>query len=268
MKTIFAFLIMIIFVGTISCQESGNKNSPKEDLERLSPPDKLIDRASYMIGYTMGENLKRDSLNNVNLNYLIAGIKDVLEDKELLISKSILDSTNNELQEMLNERMKQKQLMKGRDAEKNKEEAYAFLENNKKDKRVITLPSGLQYKIINKGYGSSPKEDDYLKIHAVARILNGKELDNSYNREQPIYIQLDPKVFKCWQESLLLMKKGSKWTLYSPPELAFGNEGNEMIPANKVMIFDLELLDFQIEPFEDAPKDLPPMDQRPNPKQF
>jgi len=259
MKKFSIILTMLMLVSTIACQENkGTTNGDSKD--RIAKPEKLSDRFGYLVGSTMGQNFKRDSIYDANYEYILQGIKDVLEDNELLLTPEELDSTNGEIQIIINERNQRQMLAKRQFTEANKEESFKFLEENKKKKGVVTMPSGLQYKVINKGAGYSPRDGDYLKVHVVGRILNGKEFDNSYKRNEPINLQLSQdKVVRCWYEALTKMKKRSKWIIYSPAELAFGEEGMQDIPANKAIIFELELLDFQLDPYDpDNPMGLPP----------
>lgn len=261
MKNIIALLIIALIIAFTACSETKQDILKNKDISKMPQPDKLIDRISYMIGYSMGKNLEKDSIYNINLEYVVAGIRNVLENKDLLMDKTLMDSTMKEYQVILDQRTKSKMLNDLRAVEDNKKEAYAFLEENKKNKDIIVTPSGLQYKIIKNGSGNSPKPGDYLKLHAVATVYNGEEFDNSYKRNKPIFLQMTPNLLKAWAEALQLMKKGSKWMIYAPAELAMGDKGNEKVPPNKLLIFELELLDFQIQPYEESPM-APKMESR------
>lgn len=126
--------------------------------------------------------------------------------------------------------------------EKNKAEGLAFLEQNKKKEGVVTLPNGLQYKVISSGNGPSPKATDTVKVHYKGTLIDGREFDSSYRRGEPAVFPLN-KVIKGWTEGLQLMKVGDKWTLYIPSELGYGENGaGEMIGPNSTLIFDVELL--------------------------
>ncbi|ROL59382.1 hypothetical protein D9V86_10725 [Bacteroidetes/Chlorobi group bacterium ChocPot_Mid] len=246
------FLLMFAFT-LFSCQESKKSynNNPKDT---LANPVELIDKFSYMVGSTMGSNFDRDSLYNVNYDYLVQGIKDALA-KKLKFNKEQFDAINDTMQKVLFQKQKNKVMRERKAAEDAKKEAYEFLAKNKLEKDVKTLPSGLQYKVIKEGSGSSPKPGDYITINAVAYPLNGKEISNTYKDKKPIKAQLKEGMLLAWMQSIPLMKIGSKWKIWAPSELAFGERGMNDIPGNKVMIFEIELLDFQIEPYPDMPQE-------------
>jgi FKBP-type peptidyl-prolyl cis-trans isomerase FklB len=258
MKNLRVLLIMVLLLSAISCGEKQSADDlRKRDFSKLEKPKALIDRFSYFVGYNLGMKFKRDSLVDLNYDYFFAGIRNFLEEKQPLMTKAELDSTMAQMQSVLTERS-QKGLINQREVvESNKREAFEFLEKNKKESGVVSLPSGLQYKILVKGSGSPPRDNDYVKIQAIGTFLNGKEFDNSYAKGKPIYLQMVKGVLPCWLEALKLMNKGAKWRLFSPPDLAF-KEGNEMFPPYKVVIFDVELVDFQIEAYPDNLMNLPP----------
>jgi FKBP-type peptidyl-prolyl cis-trans isomerase len=127
-------------------------------------------------------------------------------------------------------------------ARKNKEEGRAFLEENGKKKDVVTLPSGLQYRIIEEGKGNSPGPTSFVTVHYRGTNLDGTEFDSSYNRGEPAVFQTSG-VISGWCEALQLMSEGAKWELFIPPDLAYGHNG--MPPAigpNATLIFKVELI--------------------------
>ena len=127
-------------------------------------------------------------------------------------------------------------------AEKNKKEGDAFLEANKKKDGVITLPSGLQYKIIKEGSGPKPTATQTVKCNYRGTLIDGKEFDSSYKRGEPTEFPVG-QVIKGWTEALQLMPVGSKWQLFIPSNLAYGeNGGGSMIGPNAALIFDIELI--------------------------
>jgi peptidylprolyl isomerase/FKBP-type peptidyl-prolyl cis-trans isomerase FklB len=125
--------------------------------------------------------------------------------------------------------------------------AKAFLANNAKQPGVVTLPDGLQYKIVHSGpaAGSKPHINDEVKVNYEGKLIDGKVFDSSYERGQPAAMPLKHLV-KAWQEALLLMRPGDEWILYVPPELGYGAEGagNGQIPGGAALIFRIELIDF------------------------
>ena len=130
---------------------------------------------------------------------------------------------------------------------KNLEAGQAYLEANKKKEGVVTLPSGLQYKIITEGKGKQPKSTDTVVAHYRGTLINGTEFDSSYKRNEPATFPV-AGVIKGWQEALPLMKEGAKWQVYIPAELAYGPRGaGDVIGPNEVLVFDIELLSVKSE---------------------
>jgi FKBP-type peptidyl-prolyl cis-trans isomerase FklB len=130
-------------------------------------------------------------------------------------------------------------------AEKNKAAGEAFLAENKKKERVVALPDGLQYKIITEGTGTTPKATDKVKVNYKGTLTDGTEFDSSYKRGEPAIFQVD-KVIAGWTEVLQLMKVGSKWDVYIPSNLAYGEHGTGMvIGPNQTLIFEVELISIE-----------------------
>jgi FKBP-type peptidyl-prolyl cis-trans isomerase FklB len=129
--------------------------------------------------------------------------------------------------------------------DKNKIEGDAFLTKNKKNKGVVTLPDGLQYKIITQGKGPKPTDTDVVLVNYAGTFINGKEFDSSYKRHEPISFPVGG-VIPGWTEALKLMPVGSTWMLYIPSELAYGEQGSPpTIPPNTLLIFKVELLEIK-----------------------
>jgi len=117
-----------------------------------------------------------------------------------------------------------------------------FLEENKKKSGIKTTASGLQYEVLKEGPGPIPKESDTVKVHYRGTLIDGSEFDSSYKRNAPAEFSV-AGVIKGWTEALKMMKVGSKWKLYVPSELAYGPQDSPGIPANSVLIFEVELLE-------------------------
>jgi FKBP-type peptidyl-prolyl cis-trans isomerase FkpA/FKBP-type peptidyl-prolyl cis-trans isomerase FklB len=126
-------------------------------------------------------------------------------------------------------------------AEENKAKGEAFLSQNKAKEGVHTTASGLQYRVLREGTGPKPKATDVVTVHYTGRLIDGTEFDSSYKRNEPAKFQLD-SVIKGWTEGLQLMPTGSKYELVIPAELGYGPMGNQAIPGNSVLIFEVELL--------------------------
>jgi len=196
------------------------------------------DKASYAIGLDMGNSLKRNSIE-VNTDILVKGIKDALSGGKLLMTDQEMKETIATLQKELQAKQQEKTKEL---AEKNKKEGEAFLAGNKKKDGVITLASGLQYKIIKNGEGKLPKADDSVTVNYRGTLIDGTEFDSSYKRSQPATFQVNG-VIPGWTEALQLMKEGSKWQLFIPANLAYGERGaGRDIGPNAVLIFEVGLI--------------------------
>ena len=127
-------------------------------------------------------------------------------------------------------------------AQQNRREGQAFMDENGKKEEVVILPSGLQYRIIEEGDGASPGPNAYVTVHYRGTLINGTEFDSSHSRGQPATFQTSG-IIKGWTEALQLMREGSKWELFLPPDLAYGMEGaGSVIGPNSTLIFEVELL--------------------------
>ena len=195
------------------------------------------DKESYSLGYQFGQSLKAQELD-INLEVYESGIKDALGGKNPSLSREEMQKTISELQQRI-AATRQKGLKEM--AEKNLAEGKAFLEENKKKEGIKTLPSGLQYKVLAQGSGKTPQATDSVTVNYKGTLVNGTEFDNSYKRGKPTTFQVG-KVIKGWTEALQLMKEGSKWELFIPPELGYGNRGAGPVPPNSTLIFEVELI--------------------------
>jgi FKBP-type peptidyl-prolyl cis-trans isomerase FklB len=205
--------------------------------EKLDLKDQK-DKESYSLGYQFGQNLKNQGVD-INLDIYTSGIRDALGGKDSLMSQEEIRATIGELQKRVMA-ARQKELKE--EAEKNLAESKAFLEENKKKDGIKTLPSGLQYKILTEGSGKTPKATDTVTVHYRGTLINGTEFDSSYKRSQPVTFQVNG-VIRGWNEALQLMKGGSKWQLFIPPELAYGERAaGPQIPPNSTLIFEVELI--------------------------
>ena len=195
------------------------------------------DKESYSLGYQFGQSLKAQGLD-INLEAYTTGIQDALGGKDPTLSKEEMQKTVLELQKRL---MAARQMESKGIAEKNLSEGKAFMEENKKKEGVITLPSGLQYKVLAEGAGKSPKVADQVTVNYKGMLINGTEFDNSYKRGQPTTFKANG-VIKGWTEALQMMKEGSKWQLFIPPQLGYGERGAGPVPPNSTLIFEVELI--------------------------
>ena len=191
------------------------------------------DSLSYAMGVQTAEYYKTQGADKINTAMVKKAYDDVFTNKTLLISP---EQCNMTVQKKLQEFMSQK-------SNAEKEAGAKFLEVNKNKPGVITLPSGLQYEIITKGTGPVPKATDTVKANYIGSLIDGKEFDNSYKRGEPLILPLTT-VIRGWVEALQLMPVGSKWKLYIPSDLGYGDRGyGGAIPGGAALIFEIELLD-------------------------
>lgn len=207
------------------------------------------EKFSYALGMSLGNNLRRSGipLDEIDPNAIMEGVKEGYDLSKARLSESeardIIMSTQREARTRL--------------AEKNKKEGEKFLEENKKKEGVVTLPSGLQYKVLAEGSGDSPKPDDMVTVNYRGTLIDGTEFDSSYKRGQPAKFGVNG-VIKGWSEALQLMKPGAKWQLFIPPELAYGERGSGLaIGPNSTLIFDVELLSVEKRPTPTASSSAP-----------
>jgi len=222
-KLIAVALMLLLFGGAVRAQ---SKATPKTQKEKVS----------YSIGVNIGKNMKMQGVD-VEQGFLMQGLKDGLNNAKCIMSDKDMEATMKTFSQEMSNKMQVKQKA---DGEKNQKEGEAFLAANKKKAGVITLPSGLQYKIIKEGSGAKPTLTQTVKCHYRGTFVNGTEFESSYSRE-PVEFPVG-QVIKGWTEALQLMPTGSKWQLYIPSDLAYGPTGQGQIGPNAVLIFDIELL--------------------------
>jgi FKBP-type peptidyl-prolyl cis-trans isomerase len=204
--------------------------------DRLELKDQK-DKESYSLGYQFGQSVKRQGLA-VDLEIYTSGIRDALSGTKPLLSQEEVNKTVSEIQSrVMAARQKELQAM----AEKNLPASKAFLEANRKKEGVKALPSGLQYKVLREGSGKTPKATDEVTVNYRGTLTDGTEFDSSYSRGTPLTIKVDG-VIRGWSEALQLMKEGSRWQLFIPPDLAYGERGMSRIPPNSALIFEVELI--------------------------
>jgi FKBP-type peptidyl-prolyl cis-trans isomerase FklB len=209
--------------------------------EEKGAPKNQKDKVSYIIGMDIGTNLKKQAMD-INQDILFKGLKDGLSgNKPLLTEKEMQDTIAAFQKEM---KTKQEEMMK-KTGEINKKEGEPFLAENKKKEGVVTLASGLQYKVIKKGSGKKPKLTDTVTTHYKGTLIDGTEFDSSYRRGQPVSFPVNG-VIAGWTEALQLMEEGAKWQLFIPSPLAYGEKGaGPQIGPHATLIFEVELISVQ-----------------------
>ena len=203
------------------------------------------EKFSYALGMNIGtgysQGLKKQSVE-VDWNLITQGMKDAATGSKMRLTQdeaqAVLKEVQTEVQKQQQEKMKEA-------ADKNKSEGEAFLATNKSKDGVVTLPSGLQYKILTAGTGPKPTASDSVKCNYRGTLINGTEFDSSYKRGQPATFAVG-QVIKAWTEALQLMPVGSKWQLFVPASLAYGERGaGAEIGPNATLIFEVELMSIE-----------------------
>jgi len=226
MKYISTFLFIFIMVGC------GTETKQKS----ISTLSTFMDSTSYALGADLGENLKRQQVE-VDYDVFMAGLTDAMLDGDLVkLDQKQRRGVMGSLQQSIRDKAK-------KEGEVNLKVADEFLAKNKEDNPdVKETPTGLQYRVIEEGDGASPVKTDRVKVHYAGKLIDGSEFDSSYERGEPTEFGLN-QVIKGWTEGLQLMKVGSKYEFFIHPKIAYGSRPRPTIPANSVLIFEVELLD-------------------------
>lgn len=199
------------------------------------------DKASYAIGMNVGKSLHKDSVD-VDSAILLRGLKDALAGGKTLLTDDEAKTAMVAIQADLRKKQEAKMAVVG---DANKKEGDAFLAENKTKEGVVTLPSGLQYKILKEGTGPKPSATDSVVCNYKGTLIDNTEFDSSYKRGQPATFPVG-QVIKGWTEVLQLMPVGSKWQVWVPSELGYGPRGpGGPIGPNATLIFEIELLSIQ-----------------------
>ena len=231
---ILAFSFMLLAFGACGKATSG-ANAKFIKVEDLNSQKKKV---SYAIGLDIGKNFKARAID-IDMETLIQGLRDAQGGGQPLLNSEEIQKVMTQFQQDM---MKAEQEKKMGQAQGNKTLEEAFLKENAKKPGVKTTASGLQYKVISTGAGPLPKLTDTVKVHYRGTLLDGTEFDSSYKRNAPAVFPLNG-VIKGWTEALQLMKVGSKWQIFLPSSLAYGEQGaGQVIGPNATLIFDVELL--------------------------
>jgi FKBP-type peptidyl-prolyl cis-trans isomerase FklB len=201
------------------------------------------EKESYAIGMSIGRSLKQQEAD-VDPKFIAAGINEMLkETPQPLLNDEQLRETMMGMQKKFMEKQQAAMAARSGNADENLAKSKAFLEENAKKEGVKTTDSGLQYKVIEAGKGTSPKATDVVSVHYKGTLPDGKEFDSSYKRGQPAEFPVNG-VIPGWTEALQLMKPGAKYQLFIPPDLAYGAQGaGQDIGPNQALVFEVELLE-------------------------
>ena len=203
------------------------------EVKKTSVKNKLyMDKLSYALGLSMGNNFKSSGIQTLSVTDFANGVKAVYEGEKPEMTydeaKQVINDFFTQLQREVNDR--------------NRAEGEAFLAENKKKSGVVVLPSGLQYEVLTEGKGKKPAATDRVQCHYHGTLINGEVFDSSIERGEPAVFGVS-QVIPGWVEALQLMPEGSKWRLFIPSDLAYGENGaGGKIAPNSTLIFDVELL--------------------------
>jgi FKBP-type peptidyl-prolyl cis-trans isomerase FklB len=245
MKTIaLAVIFSLSAAGLVGC---ASKSKPGETAAPIpigkTPAGTNVfsdgkSRSSYAIGMMYGSRWKQQGID-VDDDWLVRGLKDAQAGGPTLMTEQEMGSTLNQFQKDINAKQRK---MREEAAANNKAEGEAFLAKNKTQPGVVTLPDGLQYKIITNGNGTMPAPDDVVTVNYRGTLIDGTEFDSSIGRGKPAQFPIG-NVIPGWTEALTHMKVGSKWEIYVPSDLAYGQSGRPpRIMPDSVLIFEVELL--------------------------
>jgi FKBP-type peptidyl-prolyl cis-trans isomerase FklB len=229
---------------TAKSQQASAKKTAQAATVKTQEPltlDTQKDKESYAIGMSFGSSLRKQSVE-VETDILIRGMKDSLAGGKTLLTDDEQKAVLTTLQADIRKKQEEKMAQAG---EGNIREGQEFLAANKSKGGIVTLPSGLQYKILQAGTGPKPTTADSVVCNYRGTLINGTEFDSSYKRGQPATFPVSG-VIKGWTEALQLMPVGSKWQLFVPADLAYGARGaGPGIGPNSTLIFEVELISIQ-----------------------
>ena len=227
-----AVLSALLILSLSACNDESTSANTSKKLETAK------DKIGYSIGTQIGKQLSTTK-DEMDRDALIMGINDALADKKLQLSDEEIKKTMMDLSKSMQEKAMKKAKAS---LEINQKEGEAFLAANKAKEGVVTLPSGLQYKVIKAGTGKTPLATDTVETNYKGTLINGTEFDSSYKRGQTATFPVGG-VIKGWTEALQLMKEGAKWELYIPSSLAYGERGaGQLIGPNATLVFEIELI--------------------------
>ena len=232
MKIVAYVAVLTLCFSTMSMAQKGKSKKTDKMTKETLTLNTEAQRVSYSLGVKIAENLTSQGFDSIDVNALAKAFEAVLKKDSLLINSQEADG-------IIQAFMQNKQSAA---SQKNVEAGKKFLEENAKKPGVNTLPSGLQYQVIVEGTGPIPTATDNVTTHYHGTLIDGKVFDSSYDRGQPASFPVNG-VIQGWQEALQLMKVGSKWKLYIPANLAYGDRGaGRDIGPGSTLIFDIELI--------------------------
>lgn len=230
MRTPLMFAVPVVLLSAaVSAQDGAKEKSP-------AVLETDIAKMSYVIGLQFGGSLKEAGME-LDMAAFGAAVDDAVKGREPALTPEQMAEAQNALREQMMAKRKAEQ-------EKGKAESAAFLSANGARPEVKTTASGLQYEVLTEGTGPMPKATDTVSVHYKGTLVDGKTFDSSYDRGEPATFQIN-NLIPGWVEALPMMKVGSKWKLFIPSELGYGERGAGEIPPNSTLIFEMELLEIK-----------------------
>ncbi|WP_126970739.1 FKBP-type peptidyl-prolyl cis-trans isomerase [Gynurincola endophyticus] len=230
----FVLLIVGLCMFTVSQaqKKSGSKKNKKTQTVEIPQLKNRVDSFSYAVGISIAGFYKAQGVDSIDINSVVMALNDT----KATATKLTEEEANAALMGYIND-------MKAEKSKANKQKGTDFLEKNKANPNVKVTESGLQYEVIVAGTGEKPTISDKVKVHYIGTLVDGKEFDNSHKRGQPLDLRVNG-VIKGWTEALLMMPKGSKWKIYIPSELGYGDQqaGQDILPGS-ALVFEIELID-------------------------
>jgi FKBP-type peptidyl-prolyl cis-trans isomerase FklB len=222
-------LLFSMSVSCLVCSVAGTTDR--------SQPVKEAETLGYSIGYQVGGDVRQQSLS-VNPEMVIQGVLDALAGSEPLMTGEEMERVLIKMQRLAESAAERQ---RSELAERNLASGVEFLAENAKNEDVETLPSGLQFRIIEKGSGPTPTTADTVTVHYRGTLIDGSEFDSSFSRGEPAKFGIDG-VIAGWSEALLRMREGARWQLFVPPELGYGEQAPDRVGPNSTLIFEIELI--------------------------
>ena len=227
-------IIISVFIIAISCSNSD------QQIEEVKLND-YMDTVSYSVGVDIGKSFRYQEMN-IDPKVLAKGLNDAFNEKEIVLTEEEVQLTLVKFRQEFQQKQREVAQRKAQEAAA-AEQSYLAASSQKEG--VVTLPSGLQYKVVRPGDGPSPLQTDKVKVHYRGTLTDGTVFDSSYDRGQPISFNVSG-VIKGWTEALLLMQVGAKWELTIPSVLGYGARGGgATIPPNSTLLFEVELLEIE-----------------------
>lgn len=231
LRSFFCVAVLCTSLVPVACTNEAGTPGDARQSEDAGLLETEAQRLSYSAGVRFGTFLEYGG-ELVDRDALLRGLADALDGVDLAMSEAEVDTAFMELQGRMSKSREDAMSAEGK----------AFLEENAKKEGVVQLPSGLQYKVLEKGAGSTPSATDTVTTHYSGTLLDGTEFDSSYKRGEPTSFGVG-RVIPGWTEALQLMQVGDKWELYIPADLAYGSRGAPpMIPPYATLIFQIELI--------------------------